>query len=196
MVVGPAPDGLATTYALSVDTAIERRGFVLAIFDAVLLAGFDPGASAWPGVALAGPAAVMFGAYIVLSRRWSVRYSLDGTLVTIANLISGGPFLLLIEAIRAVPQQIDPVATAALLTIAFGSSSTANLFLIGSVRRLHAANVGDAAAHPDCLGLDQHRPARPPNVSHRLTGATLVLVGMAGATGLLGRRGRPSSDAS
>ena len=116
--------------------------FVLAIFGAVLLAGFDPGSSAWLGVALAGLAAVMFGAYIVLSRRWSVRYSLDGTLVTIANLISRGPILLLVEAVRApstlVPQQIDPVAAAALLTIAFGSSSTANLFLIGSVRRVPA----------------------------------------------------------
>ena len=43
---------------------------------------------------MGGAAAVMFGLYIVLARRWGRRYALDGTLVTIANLAARGPLLL------------------------------------------------------------------------------------------------------
>ena len=40
-------------------------------------------------MALAG--AAMFGLYLVLARRWAGPYRLDGTLVTIANLLARGP---------------------------------------------------------------------------------------------------------
>ena len=76
-------------------------GFVLAIVGTALLAGFDPDGANLLGIAMGGAAAVMFGLYIVLARRWGGRYALDGTLVTVANLIGRGPILLAVEWLRA-----------------------------------------------------------------------------------------------
>ena len=164
--------------------------FALALAGTALLAGFDPASTTWLGVALAVAAAVMFGLYIVLSRRWSRRYGLDGTLVTIANLSSRGPILLAIEWVRSpatlVPHSIDPAALIALLTIAFGASSTANLFLMASVRRVPARRTSAALlltpVASAVIGIVW--------LGERLTpvetlGTVVVLLGIAGASGVV-----------
>ena len=119
--------------------------FGLALLGTALLAGDVPDLDAAVGVAVALLAAILFGLYLVLARRWAVHYRLDGTLVTIANLIGRGPILLVVEAIRApgalVPPDPDPAAIIALLTIAVGSSSSANLLLMASVRRVAASRT-------------------------------------------------------
>ena len=166
--------------------------FALALVGTVLLAGFEPASTTWPGVVLAVVAAVMFGLYIVLSRRWARPYGLDGTLVTIANLVSRGPILLVIEWFRSpttlIPDQVDPAALIALLTIAFGSSSTANLFLMASVRRVPARRTSAALlltpVASAVIGIAW--------LGERLTpietvGAIVVLVGIAGASGVVER---------
>ena len=164
--------------------------FALALVGTALLAGVEPDTSALAGVAMAGCAAVMFGLYIVLARRWGRRYALDGTLVTIGNLIGRGPILLVVELFRSpgtlLPPAPDVGAVIALVTIAFGASSTANLFLMASVRRVPAARtsaallltpVSSAVLAAVILG-ERLAP-------QQVLGAILILVGIAGASGLL-----------
>ena len=122
--------------------------FAVALVGTALLAGAAPQVGSLAGVVLALAAAVSFGLYMVLARRWSERYALDGTLLTVANLIGRGPVLLAVELVRSpstlIPADPDPAAVAAVLVIAFGASSTANLLLIASVRRVPAARSSAA----------------------------------------------------
>lgn len=166
--------------------------FGVAIAGTVLLVGSVPDMDSVLGVALALGGATCFGLYIVLARRWSRRYALDGTLVTIGNLIGRGPILLLVELVRAPdllwPAPVDPAAIVALLSIALGSSSTANLLLMASVRRVPAGRTSAAllltpissALIGAVLLQDQLGPVQ-------LIGAGLILAGIAVASGV-GRR--------
>jgi len=168
---------------------VTAAAFGLAIVGTALLAGVDPSASTLAGVAFALAAAIMFGLYMVLARRWGSRYALDGSLVTIANLIGRGPGLLLVELVRSpgtlVPAHPDPAAVIAVLAIAFGSSSTANLLLMASVRRVPARRTSAALLltpiSSAVIGLvlfgDQLS-------AQGLLGAVLILIGIAGASGL------------
>lgn len=164
--------------------------FAVAVLGTGLLAGGAPNLDSLLGIGMGLAAAVFFGLYIVLARRWSTRYRLDGTLVTIGNLAGRGPVLLLIEALRSpgtiLPADPDPVAVAALLSIAFGSSSTANLLLMASVRRVPAARASAALlltpVSSAVLGVlllqDRLAPIQ-------VAGAILVLLGIAVASGAL-----------
>lgn len=162
--------------------------FALALVGTGLLAGVAPDLDALVGVAMALGAAVMFGLYIVLARRWGARYQLDGTLVTIGNLIGRGPVLLAFEAIRSpdtlLPAQPDAVAVLALLSIALGSSSTANLLLMASVQRVPAGRASAAllvtpiaSAVLGAILLSDHL------APIQVVGAALILVGIAVASG-------------
>jgi len=180
---------------------ITMGAFLLALVGTVLLAGVDPTATSLTGVVFAAVAAAIFGLYMVLARKWSEPYALDGTLVTIANLIGRGPILLLVELVRTsgsvIPSHPDPGAMVALLTIAFGSSSTANLLLIASVRRVPARSTSAAllltplssAVIDSVLFGDVLTP-------QGVLGAGLILLGIAGATGLALRSSRPGVAAS
>jgi drug/metabolite transporter (DMT)-like permease len=167
---------------------ITFAAFSLAVLGTALLAGFEPTASALTGVVMAGVAAFLFGLYIVLARRWGRRYQLDGTLVTIANLAARGPALLAIELVRSpetvIPASPDPGAVVALLTIAVGSSSTANLFLIASTRRVPAARTSAALLlTPISSALIAAVVLGERLATQQLVGAVLILVGIAGASG-------------
>jgi drug/metabolite transporter (DMT)-like permease len=174
--------------------------FALALAGTVMLVGVMPDLSMVSGgvVALAG--ALMFGAYIVLARRWGRAYALDGTLLTIGNLIGRGPVLLLVELARSpgtlLPPSPDSGAVIALLFIAFGASSTANLLLVASTRRVPAGRtsaallltpVSSAVIAAVVLG-ERLEPIQ-------VMGAALILVGIATASGLAWvRRWRPAQD--
>jgi probable blue pigment (indigoidine) exporter len=207
---GPTITGfVAPLYAvaaavLAVPILGERLGwraiaaFAVALVGTALLAGVAPDVDAWLGVAAALLAALLFGLYIVLARRWAGPYRLDGTLVTIANLVGRGPVLLLVELVRSpttlIPADPDPAAVIALLSIAVGSSSSANLLLMASVQRAPASRTSAAllltpissAVIGAILLADHLEPIQ-------LVGAALILVGIAVASGLAGRRGRAST---
>ncbi len=168
---------------------MTAAAFGLALVGTALLAGVDPSATSLAGIAFAAAAAVIFGLYLVLARRWGSRYALEGSLVTIANLIGRGPVLLLFEFVRSpgtlVPPHPDPAAVVALLSIAFGASSTANLLLMVSVRRVPASStsaalllvpISSAAIGAVLLGEGL--------TPQGLLGAVLILLGIAGASGL------------
>ncbi|MFP5341739.1 MAG: DMT family transporter [Candidatus Limnocylindria bacterium] len=166
--------------------------FAVAVIGTGLLAGQAPDLDLLAGVGLALSGAVGFGLYIVLARRWSRRYALDGTLITIGNLVGRGPVLLVIELVRSpetlLPAAPDLAAVVALLSIALGSSSSANLLLVASVRRVPAGRtsaallltpVASAVLAVLLLG-DTLAPLQ-------LAGAAVILVGIAIASGI-GRR--------
>ena len=167
--------------------------FGLAFAGTALLAGAVPAGTAAGGVVLALVSAAMFGLYLVLARRWGAAYRLDGMLITIANLIGRGPVLLLaafaLEPGRVIPADPDPAAIVALLTIVIGSSTSGNLLLMASVRRIAAGRASAAllltpvaSAVIAAIVLDERlSPAG-------LLGASLILAGMALASGVSVRR--------
>jgi drug/metabolite transporter (DMT)-like permease len=163
--------------------------FVLAFVGTALLAGAVPAGAPAGGVVLALISAAMFGLYVVLARRWGAAYRLDGTLVTIANLIGRGPVLLvaayLLDPGGVVPANPDPAAIFALLTIVFGSSTSGNLLLMASVRRIPAGRVSGAllltpvaSAVIAVVVLDERLS------TGGIVGAVLILAGMALASGV------------
>ncbi len=134
----------------------------------------------------------MFGLYVVLARRWSRPYHLDGTLITIANLIGRGPVLLVAALVldpgSVIPADPDPAAVIALLTIVFGSSTSGNLLLMAAVRRVSAGRTSAALL----LTPVASAVIAAVVLGERLTpigilGAGLILAGMAVASGLLTR---------
>ena len=174
--------------------------FGLAFVGTALLAGAIPTGAPLGGIVLALIAAAMFGLYVVLSRRWSARYRLDGTLITIANLIGRGPILLVAAAVldpgAVVPAAPDPAAVIALLTIAFGSSTTGNLLLMASVRRVTAGRASGALLLTPVASAVIAAILLGERLSPMgLAGAACILVGMALASGLVGGR-RPIRSTS
>jgi probable blue pigment (indigoidine) exporter len=166
--------------------------FAIAIAGTVLLAGGVPDTDSLLGVAMALAGALCFGLYIVLARRWGRRYALDGTLVTIGNLVGRGPILLVVELLRApgslIPAAPDPAAVISVLAIALGPSSAANLLLMASVRRVPAGRTSavllltpiSSALFAALLLQDLLAPIQ-------VVGAALILIGIAVASGV-GRR--------
>ncbi len=198
--VSPLYAVMATLFAVPLlgervrPTTIIAFGFAFA--GTALLAGAVPTGAPPIGILLALLSAGLFGLYVVLARRWGTAYRLDGTLVTIANLVGRGPVLLvaaiLIDPARVFPAAPDPGAIIALLTIAFGSSTSGNLFLMAAVRRISAGRasvallltpVASALIAAFVLG-ERLSPAG-------IVGAGLILAGMALASGVLGWRRGP-----
>jgi drug/metabolite transporter (DMT)-like permease len=172
--------------------------FVLAFAGTALLAGAVPAGAPAGGVILALISAAMFGLYVVLARRWGAAYRLDGTLITIANLVGRGPILLIaayvLDPAGVVPSEPDPAAIIALLTIVFGSSTSGNLLLMASVRRIPAGRASGAllltpvaSAVIAAVVLDDRL------TPIGIVGAALILAGMALASGVTRLR-LPSRD--
>lgn len=191
--VAPLYAMLATLFAVPILGEPVRlatvAAFVLALAGTVLLAGTAPLGAPIAGILMAFAGAAMFGLYLVLARRWSRPYRLDGTLVTIANLVARGPGLLVVSALveprPLIPASLDPAAILALLSIMIGASSTGSLLVMASVRRVSAGRTSSAllltpvsSAVIAALVLGERLPPSG------ILGAALILVGMAGASGL------------
>jgi drug/metabolite transporter (DMT)-like permease len=198
--VAPLYAVLATVFAVPIlgesVRAMAIVAFVIALAGTALLAGAAPLDAPIAGIAMALAGAAMFGLYLVLARRWSEPYGLDGTLVTIANLIARGPGLLMVAAALdprpLFPASVDPAALVALLSIVVGSSSTGNLLVMASVRRVPAGRTSAAllltplsSALISAIVLGERLSAT------EIAGAVLILAGMVGASGLVrGPQGR------
>ena len=192
--VAPLYAVLATLFAVPIlgepVRAITVAAFILALGGTVLLAGTAPLGAPLAGIAMAFTGAAMFGLYLVLARRWSGPYRLDGTLVTIANLLARGPGLLAVAAAvdtrPLIPASLDPAAILALLSIVLGSSSTGSLLVMASVRRVPAGRTSAALLltpfSSACSAAAILGERLPPS---GLLGAALILVGIAGASGLI-----------
>ena len=192
--VAPLYAVLATLFAVPIlgepVRAATVAAFLLALAGTALLAGTTPLGAPLAGILMAFAGAAMFGLYLVLARRWSGPYRLDGTLVTIANLLARGPGLLLLAAVAdsrpLMPASLDPAAVVALISIVVGSSSTGSLLVMASVRRVPAGRTSAAllltpvsSALIAAVVLGERLPPSG------LLGAALILLGIAGASGVL-----------
>lgn len=195
--VAPLYAVLATLFAVPIlgepIRAMTVAAFIVALGGTVLLAGTAPLGAPLAGIVMAFAGAAMFGLFLVLARRWSEPYRLDGTLVTIANLAARGPGLLLVafvlETRPLIPASLDPAAILALLSIVVGASSTGSLLVMASVRRIPAGRTSAAllltpvsSAIIAAVVLGERLPPTG------LIGAALILVGIAGASGRVRRR--------
>ena len=190
--VAPLYAVLATLFAVPIlgepIRAVTVAAFILALCGTALLAGTAPIGAPLAGILMALASAAMFGLYLVLARRWAGPYRLDGTLVTIANLLARGPLLLAVAAAveprPLLPASLDPAAILALISIVIGASSTGSLLVMASVRRVPAGRTSAAllltpvsSALISGVVLGERLP--PSGV----LGAALILVGIAAASG-------------
>jgi drug/metabolite transporter (DMT)-like permease len=175
-------------------------GFVLALLGTALLAELNPDATDVVGMGWGILAAVSFALYLVLARRWSVAYRLDGLSVAFSRgvvtaLVLGG-FVVLTDPGSLVPA--DPSA-AAVIAIAWLTvvSALSPILTIASARLIPVARsaafllLNPITATVLAVVLLGERPS-----PLELAGGLLVLLGMAVATipgGRPLRSGSPSS---
>jgi drug/metabolite transporter (DMT)-like permease len=161
-------------------------GLFAAFVGILLLAGFDPLGLPVEGVAVALGAAVSFALFLLLARRWSVAWGLSPLSITAANFgvlaLVAVPLAWMIGQDRSLPD-LDSTAWLALGWLIVGPGVLANLFVLGSVRRLPAHESSSylmlaplAAAVLAAWLLDERL------VPLQAIGAGLVLVGIASAT--------------
>ncbi|MFN8621157.1 MAG: DMT family transporter, partial [Chloroflexota bacterium] len=165
--------------------------FGLALVGTLLLAGFEPLDTNVAGIAFGLFAAVAFGLYLVLSRRWIASTGLDGTSITMANLIGRGPFLLVVQLLLDPaglrPDPLLPESAVALVGLVLLPSLMSQLLIVASVKRVPARRTSasllitpltSAAISVAFLG-DHLTPIEA-------AGAFLVVLGIAGASGAVG----------
>ena len=160
-------------------------------------AGVDP-----VGIGLGLAAALAFGLFLVLSRRWSLAYGLTGATVGLASLTISAVVTAIVAAVDGtlVPQSPPLDAMLAMAWIAAGPGATAAVLVVIGMRRLPARvaslflllNPPTAAALGFVLLGERLSPSQ-------VAGAALVLVAIAAASGVLsargvsGRRSRPGA---
>ena len=168
----------------------QIAALAVALVGTVLLAGFDPLGTPILGILVALGAAIAFALYLVLARRWGAGHALDGTLVTIAVLIGRGPVLLLVELLREpdriLPASPDLAAVVALALLVVGPSTTAQLAVLASVKRVPARRTSAALLlTPPASAAIAAVVLNERLAPMEIIGAALVLAGIAGASGAL-----------
>ena len=173
-------------------------GFVLALGGTALLAELDPGHSDVVGIGWGLAAAVAFALFLVLSRRWSAPYGIDGPGISFASMgvtaLSIGGFVLLTAPASLLPASLpwEPVVAIGWLAAA---AVAGQLLTIASVRLIPAARSGaflllNPITATILAGLLLGE--RPSMI--QIAGGLLVLLGMAAATLPVGPRGPVTMD--
>lgn len=185
---------LATFFAIPVLGERVRPMVVIALgvslVGTALLAGFAPLGGSVLGVAFGVIAAVSFGLYLVFARRWGPIHGLRGTIVVVALLLGRGPVLLLVELIREpaslAPSNPDPASLLALAYLAIGPMLIAQLLIVASVARVPARRTSASLLlTPLCAAIGAYFLLGDRLTPVELVGAALLLLGIAGASGLL-----------
>jgi drug/metabolite transporter (DMT)-like permease len=185
---------LATFFAIPILGERIRPGVVVALcvslVGTALLAGFAPLGSSVVGIAFGVIAAVSFGLYLVNARRWGPTHGLTGTIVVLALLFGRGPLLLLVELVREptslVPANPDPAALLALAYLALGPMLIAQVFIVASVARVPARRTSASLLlTPLCSAIGAYVLLGDRLTPPELLGAALLLLGIAGASGML-----------
>jgi drug/metabolite transporter (DMT)-like permease len=172
---------------------LERRavvGFVVALAGTALLAELGPSPSALVGLVAGGVAAVSFGFYLVLIRRWSRAIDIGplGISLTTAGVSAVGLAigLAILQPRSMVPSNLSPevvVATAWLVLVTVSGP----IFATIALRRIEAALASSLLLINPITAtiLSAILLAERPSAA-QLLGGMLVLVGMATATDLVG----------
>lgn len=176
-------------------TARILAGFGLAVVGTAMLAELAPDATDLVGIGWGVLAAVSFALYLVLTRRWSRTYRLDGTTVALGNAVLSavvlGGFVLATDAASLMPRSTSAAPLIALAWMAF-VAAIGPILTVASLRLIPAArSAGFLLLNPitatilAVLFLGE----RPSGL--QVAGGLLVLLGMAAAT-LPARGGRDS----
>jgi probable blue pigment (indigoidine) exporter len=165
----------------------------LALLGTALLSDLRPTPELAAGIAAGLGAAVAFALFLVLARRWSQRYRLPGPTVALAGLAEMGVVLgvvVLLSGDEGGHAPLVPEALAAVLWLAVGPGVVAAMLVVIGMRRLPARRASaflllnpPTAALGGWLLLGERLSAT------QLAGAALVLMAIAGASGLLGLAG-------
>jgi probable blue pigment (indigoidine) exporter len=175
---------------------------VVSLVGTALLAGFAPLGGSALGVAFGIVAAVSYGLYLVLARRWGPTYGLTGTLMVLALLFGRGPVLLVVELVREpaslIPTSPDPASVLALVYLVLGPMLAAQLLVLASVARVAARRTSAfLLLTPICSAVVTAILLGNRLTPGELLGAALLLLGIAGASGLLdGLTGRAAPPPS
>ena len=167
-------------------TSRSLGGLVLALLGTALLAELDPAGADATGMAWGLLAAVSFAVYLVLARRWSARYRLEGLdvalgAVSLSTVVLGG-YLLVVDPASLRPTSLD---VAPLLAIGWMAAVAAlgPVLMVASVRLIPAARsaafllLNPITATVLAVVLLGERPTEI-----QLLGGLLVLLGIAVAT--------------
>lgn len=165
-------------------------GFVVALVGTVLLAELAPSPDALGGLLWGGLAALSFGLYLVLVRRWSKAIAVGPVGIAIATTATSAVGLGVALAVAApdqlAPFRVTPVVAAATAWLVFVAAA-GPLFTTVALRRIEAALASSMlllnpiTATILAAVLLGELPSPP-----QLLGGSLVLVGMAAATDLVG----------
>jgi drug/metabolite transporter (DMT)-like permease len=185
---------LATFFAIPVLGERIRPMVVVALcvslVGTALLAGFAPLGGSALGIGFGIVAAVSFGLYLVFARRWGPTHDLRGTIVVLALLLGRGPVILIVELIREpaslVPPNPDPASLLALAYLAVGPMLIAQLLIVASVARVSARRTSASLLlTPLCAAIGAFVLLGDRLTPIELVGAALLMLGIAGASGLL-----------
>ncbi len=167
-------------------------GFVLALVGTALLAELDPDATDVAGMGWGLLAALSFALYLVLARRWSRRYRLDGLTVSLSvgalTAVVLGGFVLATDPASLTPSAPPAEAIVAIAWLAV-VAGLGPILMVASVRLIPAARsaafllLNPITATLLAVVLLGERPS-----PLQLGGGLLVLLGMAAAT-IPGRTG-------
>lgn len=164
-------------------------GFLVALAGTALLAELNPGSTDLAGMGWGLVAAVSFSLFLVLTRRWSASYALDGLTVALAMSVvtaaALGAVILVIDPASFVPAVLQPEAVAAIGWLALVAAG-GQMLMVASVRLIPASRsaafllFNPISATILAAILLGERPSPP-----QLLGGLLVLAGIAAATGAL-----------
>ncbi len=162
--------------------------FVLAIVGTALLA--DPGSlhGSMEGVLVALVAALGFGLYLVLARKWSGTPGMGGTSMALAILVGRGPLILVIELVREpaalTPTGVDLPVILAMLYLALVPSAIAQVLILVSTRRVPARRTSAALLLTPLTSavLATLFLGETPTMAE-VVGGVLVIAGIMGASG-------------
>ena len=161
-------------------------GFVLALGGTALLAELDPNRTDVAGMGWGILAAVSFALYLVLARRWSTAYRLDGSTVALANvalaaLVLGG-FVLAVDPGSLIPSGLTGESIVAIGWLSV-VAALGPVLMVASVRLIAAARsaavllLNPITATVLAVVLLSERPS-----PLQVVGGLLVLLGIAAAT--------------
>jgi len=172
-------------------------GFVLALGGTALLAELDPGRSDVAGIGWGLVAAISFSLFLLLSRRWSARYAIDGPTISISSMamtaLSIGGLVLLTEPGTLFPGRL-PMESAVAVAWLAAAAVAGQLLTIASVRRIPAArSAAFLLLNPITATVLAALLLGERATTLQLAGGALVLLGMAAATLPTGGRDRRSA---
>jgi probable blue pigment (indigoidine) exporter len=177
---------------LLLDERLERGTVAwlgAALAGTALLSDLRPTPDLAAGVVVALGAAIAFALFLVLSRRWSAPHRLSGPAVAVVGLAEMGVLLGIVMLVVGDPGASAaprPEAIAAVAWLAVGPGVLAAMLVLVAMRRLPARRASAfLLLNPPTAALGGWLILGERLSPAQLAGAALVLVAIAGASGLL-----------